>query len=263
MRSLILGSVLLAGSIFDLAFSASTASPKAHRLTRRANPSLDSSFGASDTETQQINNAFFDAIELASYAVVADIDTNGPIFAKYFNLADKGTVRSVFMSIMGNPADVMNPGTTGNDLLGKITVTRSDPDGDCAADATLMAQLAQYDTDTPLLEVCPGAGFGHGAIGKDPNKVVCENLGDTVSWRMETLGSILLHEYTHYTNLVVPPLSAETDDLDDGFGPINTRALDKSLAKTNADSYSWYANVRIQYRNVASECRQPNAAVAR
>lgn len=197
MRSLILGSVLLAGSIFDLAFSASTASPKAHRLTRRANPSLDSSFGASDTETQQINNAFFDAIELASYAVVADIDTNGPIFAKYFNLADKGTVRSVFMSIMGNPADVMNPGTTGNDLLGKITVTRSDPDGDCAADATLMAQLTQYDTDTPLLEVCPGAGFGHGAIGKDPNKVVCENLGDTVSWRMETLGSILLHEYTY------------------------------------------------------------------
>lgn len=44
-------------------------------------------------------------------------------------------------------------------------------------------------------------------------------------------------------NLVKPPLSAETDDLDDGYGPINVRALDKSLATTNADSYSWYANV--------------------
>ena len=197
MRSSILGNVLLAGSIFGLAFSAPTASPTTHRLTRRANPSLDSSFGASDTETQQINDAFFDAIELASTAVVEDIDTNGPIFAKYFNDADKATVRSVFMNIMGNPADPMNPDTTGNDLLGKITVTRSDPDGDCAADATLMAQLARYATDTPLLEVCPVAGFGHGGIGKDPNKVICENLGDTVSWRMETLGSILLHGYTY------------------------------------------------------------------
>ena len=167
--------VLLAGSIFDLAFSTPTASPKSHRLTRRTNPSLDSSFGASDVETQQINDAFFDAIELASYAVVADLDTNGPIFAKYFNVADKSTVRGVFMNIMGNPADARNPGTTGSDLLGKITVTRSDPDSDCAADASLMAQLSGYTTDTPLLEVCPRAGFGHGGIGKDPNKVICEN----------------------------------------------------------------------------------------
>lgn len=30
--------------------------------------------------------------------------------------------------------------------------------------------------------------------------------------KMETLGSILLHEYNHYTNLVAPSLSKQTDD---------------------------------------------------
>lgn len=167
-----------------------------NRLVKRTDPTLDGSFGNGDPETQQIKDAFFDAIELASYAVVTDLDTNGPIFGKYFNDADKTTVRDVFMNIMGNPSDLKNPDPTGNGLLGQITVTRSDPDGDCAADAALMAVLSNYDTGSPLLEVCPVAGFGHGGIGKDPHKVVCDNLGDTVSWRMETLGSILLHEYT-------------------------------------------------------------------
>ena len=194
MYSLVLS--LFLSFMLELAFSVSVPFPAHHRLVLGADPILDSSFGSRDKETRQIKGAFVDAIELATYAVVQDIDTKGPIFDKYFKTGDKDTVRKVFMNITGILLDPKNLDTAGNALLGKITVTRSDPDGDCAGDATLMAQLAYYNTDSPLLEICPRAGFGHGGIGKDPRNVICENLGDTVSWRMETLGSILLHEYT-------------------------------------------------------------------
>ena len=105
------------------------------------------------------------------------------------------------MSIMGHPSNPSNPDPYGSVILGQLNVTRSDPYGDCADDSTIMAQLRAWRTLHPTLEVCPGAGFRHGSIGRGPprrgpNVVVCENLGDTVSWRMETLGSILLHEYT-------------------------------------------------------------------
>lgn len=189
--------LLLSGLFVEFSVSAPAAAPAHNQLVKRLNPVLDSSFGPNDPETKQIKDAFFDALELSSYAI-DDLDRDDVIFKKYFNIKDKPTVRKVFKAVMGNldPSNPNSPDKEGNALLGKIKVTRSDPDGDCKADATLMAQLGSYDTDTPLLEVCPKAGFGHGGIGKDPHMVKCENLGDTVSWRMETLGSILLHEYT-------------------------------------------------------------------
>ena len=57
--------------------------------------------------------------------------------------------------------------------------------GTCADDSAVVADLFKWRTDSPLLLVCPTAGFSHGSIGKDPNMVICENLGDTLSWRME------------------------------------------------------------------------------
>ena len=193
--------VLLLLRVAQTVFPKISAPSTLQHLMRRMNPSLNSSFGAFDLETQQINDAFLDAIELASYAITSDIDTNGPIFGKYFANADKAIVRDVFMNIIGRPSNPSNPNPYGSVTLGRITVTRSDPDGDCAADPRLMAQLTAYDTATPTLEVCPIAGLRHGSIGRGPprrgpNVVECENLGNTVSWRMETLGSILLHEYT-------------------------------------------------------------------
>ena len=197
MLSKLLSALFLLSVFVDITFAIPTALSTRNRLIKRTNPSLDNSFGANDVETQQIKDAFFDAQELINYAITEDIDRNGPIFGKYFNTGDKATVRDVFFNIAGRPADINNPpDTTGSNLLGSITVTRSDPDGDCAADPTIMAQLTSYTSQNPLLEVCPKAGFGHGGIGKDPNQVNCDTIGDTVSWRMETLGSILLHEYT-------------------------------------------------------------------
>ena len=56
---------------------------------------------------------------------------------------------------------------------------------------------------------------------------------------METLGSILLHEYTHWRKLVAPPL--KTNTIDTKYGIFDVRGMDKSKATLNADSYSWYA----------------------
>jgi hypothetical protein len=121
-------------------------------------------------------------------------------------------------------------------------VDYEDEDGDLACDGDTMAELRDWKTSSPKLVVCAGAGFGHGGIGKgytDVETVRCERFDDRVSWKMETLGSILLHEYTHFYNLVVPPLKKETDDV--AYGPYDSRNMDKSQATNNADSYSWFA----------------------
>jgi hypothetical protein len=132
----------------------------------------------------------------------------------------------------------------GSDLLGKITVVPDYKDGGVlACDGDTMAELRDYMSDSPKLVICDGPGFGHGGIDLGYTgvpRVGCDTLDPRVSWKMETLGSILLHEYTHYYNLVVPPLSKETDD--PAYGPNDARAYDKSKATNNADSYSWFAN---------------------
>ena len=166
-----------------------------NHLVKRTNPVLDSSFGPDDIETQQINDAFQDALELASYAILEDIDTNGPIFQNYFFPANRTVVRQVFMNILGNPANPAQPGT-GNPLLGQINITRTDPSGDCVTTPGWMAYIFEMYGDHPVINICPTSGFGHGGIGKDPHQVNCSTVGDTVSYRMTTLGSLLLHEYT-------------------------------------------------------------------
>lgn len=134
---------------------------------------------------------------------------------------------------------------TGNALLSKITVVKDYPDGngDMACDGYTMAEMRRYNTDTPQLIICD-AGFDHGGINKGYHcvgEVSTDYLDDRVSWKMETLGSVLLHEFTHYKNLVVPPLSKETDD--DHYCLVGSRDIqDKKEALNNADSYSWYAN---------------------
>ena len=111
-----------------------------------------------------------------------------------------------------------------------------------------MAEMRDIDSDKPTIILCDPAGFGHGGIGKGYNNVKavgCDGFDDRVSWKMETLGSILLHEYTHWEKLVAPPLSEETDDLAGGYGPAGVRSLDKSKATNNADSYSWFATENL------------------
>jgi hypothetical protein len=91
--------------------------------------------------------------------------------------------------------------------------------------------------------VCAGSGFSHGALGMGyPNVpgIDCNYVrmnGDRLSWRMETMGSIILHEYTHFLRLVAPPLAKETDD--DAYGAWQVRGnggkFVLSMATNNAD----------------------------
>ncbi|RYP93282.1 hypothetical protein DL770_000571 [Monosporascus sp. CRB-9-2] len=216
-----------------------------HLLSKRTHPSIDPAFN--EQQNTQLSDGFNDALQLAAYAVIAiDTDERRDIFNKYFNEGDRALVRSVFMKIMGDPEDPHHADPTGSDTLGGITVRQDfpDADGDLTCDASTMAELRDYDEDNPTLIVCPGA-FGHGGIGlgyDNVQEINCDWIGDRVTWRMDTMGSILLHEYTHMTKLVAPPLSKETDDYEDGYGPLGVRRLDKNLATNNADSYSWYAN---------------------
>lgn len=169
-------------------------------LQKRTNPILDASFAATDPDTQKVTDGLADAIVIASSAV-SDIDGGGPIFAKYFQAADKAIVRQVFMDIMGNPTDPVHPDPSGSTVLGQITITKDttfmDEGGDLpCADATTMAQLTFWDTPNPTLVICPTAGLGHGNVEKSSNPVTCDGLDPRVSFKMETLGSIFLHEYT-------------------------------------------------------------------
>ncbi|KAF2239302.1 hypothetical protein EV356DRAFT_169743 [Viridothelium virens] len=90
--------------------------------------------------------------------------------------------------------------------------------------------------------VCDPDGFGHGGIGKGyetVEAVKCENIGPTVYGKMETMGLYMMHEYTHWKNLVAPPLGKETSD--EAYRPNGVRNLTKKKAKRNADSYAWFA----------------------
>lgn len=58
-----------------------------------------------------------------------------------------------------------------------------------------------------------------------PAKRVCADLDPRTSWKMLTIGGILVHEYTHFESLVVPPLQQEAVDVSPNFqfiyGPIS------------------------------------------
>jgi hypothetical protein len=129
--------------------------------------------------------------------------------------------------------------------LGNISIVVDSRDawGHLACDGSVMAEIRDWDTDNPKLVVCAKCGFGHGGIAKGYSgvkEVECGQLDSRVSWKMDTLGSILLHEYTHFLMLVSPPLDKEAED--ESYGPTGVRALNKAKATNNADSYSWFAN---------------------
>jgi hypothetical protein len=112
--------------------------------------------------------------------------------------------------------------------------------------ATVTVPKGRKPSDRTQLILCPEfftygtieGGKGKELPGADDRK--CSNIGDRVSNYMLTLGSSLLHEYTHAPELVRPPLRKGTDDKAYLFyaarGIKNT-----NLATDNADNYSLFA----------------------
>lgn len=119
----------------------------------------------------------------------------------------------------------------------------------CEGDHVAATLQPEWDISLGRTQIflCPLL-FNLGTIGGGPGREwsgaatrKCDNIGNRVSNYMHTLGSAMLHEYTHAPDLVVPPLEDETDDHVYSF--YNTRNLKnkEEMAKENADSFSLFA----------------------
>ncbi|CAO2648682.1 Nn.00g079490.m01.CDS01 [Neocucurbitaria sp. VM-36] len=208
----------------------------------------------------KVERAFNDAFELAGYATTVIDDPNRQnIFTKYFNEEDRANVRKVFATIWTQPEDTDAPAADGGSpFLGEIMVQQTDSRNLCG-DARLIAYLDQNSAPNDVaLVLCPRAFNKKGVTainGQDPQGPGSENhylncaaIGDNVSFRMNSLGMTLLHEYTHYNRMLESIFNAPIIDQEDaagnpiGYGPVQVRTLDKTLAKLNADSYAYFAS---------------------
>ncbi|KAJ5908055.1 hypothetical protein N7495_000737 [Penicillium taxi] len=199
--------------------------------------------GFTGQKKTQIEDAFSDAIEMAKNVLTAPTIAFESIFDKYFPPDDKATVLSVFETITGGSAT----GYAGNSRLSDMTIIQDYRHADgytsCTGDQ-VFAELLDNESSSPKLVLCNPAflfgGIEKGYTGVDA--VTCNNVGRKVSEYMDTLGSTLLHEYTHFAKLVVPPLFFPTVDLPNGYGAWNAQnSISNSDAISNADNYNWFA----------------------
>ena len=237
----------------------------AHLYEKRAEPQTGDDLPDTDdhpNQLDQVETAFNDALELCSY-VLTDaaygIDTTSNIYGKYFDEADRADVKQVFSTICNGDS-----APEGNDMLGNILVQTTDTDNLCEGDdGRVLSYLNDNDANNPFLVLCPNA-FQKKAVtalnGADPegdttHYITCDELlsgGDftgtgAMSYKMNSLGQTLFHEYTHYDamlNFIYGAPIIDQDDADGnpiGYGPVQVRSLDKALSPLNADSYAYYA----------------------
>lgn len=175
------------------------------QLLKRGEPRTGSDLPDTDThpnKLDQVETAFKDALELADYVAKYGFDEEEDIFSKYFDEGDRAKVKEVFVTIGSNGKSIPKGGATGNDLLDKLLVQTTDEDDDC--DGTVLAFMVNKKRK-PFIVLCPEAFKkkatthlkGADSQTEDGRKYYlgCEELGDNVSYRMNTLGATLLHEY--------------------------------------------------------------------
>ncbi|XEV04525.1 hypothetical protein FSHL1_009812 [Fusarium sambucinum] len=232
--------LLLSTGLLALASPAPRSSKSfAKFLDKRDPPIIDGAF--SEQEKKQASEGARDALQLAYYALTPSAISD-EIFAKWFHPDDRDTVNKVFDAILGDDHE----DGKGNALLGKLKIMPDyqDPDdGEFSCDGDTQAETRDAGGENPEIIMCP-KGFKSGGIGKgydgvDP--VRCDKFDDRVSSKMESLGSILIHEYTHYDNLVNGILSKLGTD-DHAYGPYDSQQLSREDKLDNADNYSWFAN---------------------
>ncbi|KAF1352619.1 hypothetical protein BDV97DRAFT_271295, partial [Delphinella strobiligena] len=221
----------------------------------------------------QLEAAIQDAFELCDYVLTSSvgIDSDSPIFTKYFNEGDRAGVKSIFQTIQPSTG-------IGNNLLDNIFLQNEDPDGKCD-DRTLAASY--LEGDDPFIVTCPSlfdkkaVTSLNGADATDEPYITCDELlssdGSTgtgaVSYKMNSLGMTLLHEYTHYDAMLETIFGAPIIDQADangepiGYGPVQVRALDKGLAPFNADSYAYYASEVLWSVLCGADFTDPTAGV--
>ncbi|KAJ5894196.1 hypothetical protein N7495_005887 [Penicillium taxi] len=209
-------------------------------FAKRTSPEIADGF--TTQHKTQITDGFKDALRLAKTVQTAPDATVDTILEKYFDSSDKETVMDLFKKITGSDDQY-----AGNSILSQMNVVQdyADKKGKMGCyDPTIYAVTRRYTTSTPKMIICD-SGFAFGGIDKsytDVSAVTCSTIGSIVSKKMDFLGATILHEYTHWRSLVVPPLSEETDDLDGGYGPWEAQeTVPKSEALKNADNFTWFA----------------------
>ena len=146
------------------------------------------------------------------------------IFKKYFRDDGAHNVKKIFENIIGKDTTSGNqdknvPNHQGDspcaNVLRDITIRHDFPDPKYDGEKScvdkdgkdieyVMGDTREGDTDHPKIVICPPA-LAHRGIKKGydkffppgPKAVTCDTLDKRASWKMETLGSILLHEYTY------------------------------------------------------------------
>jgi len=203
--------------------------------------------GASSRQRNRFDRIFFKYFPPTDRELVLGMCTQlSHVVLDYSLFAD------VFRSILG-PEGKGNPKFVDIDLVDDFPPSsgpRIGEDEHCDGEhITHTAMTVPKEDDTlahrTQIILCPDfflLGTIKGGPGKEwpgAAKRKCDNIGDRVSEYMLTLGTVMLHEYTHAPDLVQPPLEKETDD--DAYSFYDSRNLRKDMANNNADNYALFA----------------------
>ncbi|KAL8686037.1 MAG: hypothetical protein Q9218_007391 [Villophora microphyllina] len=197
-------------------------------------------FGPSPVAWDKVETAIYDALQLILVTSrLFDGDTR--IYNSYFDRKDRAKVKAVYDRLAGVCQ-------TGHADLRKIVITDTDSQDDCHGPTR--AYMVDYTTDHPRITICPLGMLRkaytklQGARNPENNPeyyVRCKELTEAghISNNMTTLGSVLMHEYTHWDTLLHDVVGAEIDDR--ANGPTQVFAMNQKYGKVNADSYTFYS----------------------
>ena len=219
------------------------------QLSKRTLPDFED-WPNGDPNQQTLRNALPDSLDLVS-RVASNYDKYKAIWDKYFPEADHDKVKGVWNQIMSDPAD---PGT-GEDRLQYCIIigfdlTKGNAGGDSCAEGAAAYTLPVSSgflppggpPTTTLSYYCPPA-FQTALKYSD---ISCNDLGDTMSTKMDFLGATIMHEWMHNDAIGAAATGQHIIDVngEDGYGPTAVRNLlinTPDQCVKNADSYTWLA----------------------
>ena len=179
------------------------------------------------------------------------------VYDRYFERDDISTVLGVLEEVVGYNLQSCSR------KLAQFMITSDYRDTDLSLacpKATAMGELRGYDSDNPVLIVCPAA-LEHGSfatisnIPGAPGKLTCDSVSDggidRTTWRMTTVGQTLFHEYAHWKDFYTGVLrdNEGIEDVDQSgdevvYGVYEVQQLrldDGAQSVLVADSYAWFA----------------------
>ncbi|KAL8634874.1 MAG: hypothetical protein Q9228_007575, partial [Teloschistes exilis] len=160
----------------------------------------------------QVEAAIIDTLQLALVTLEL-IDSDADVYPHYFSRRDRDKVKAVYARVAGECK-------TGNVLLSKIHIQATDLSNPRGCDEETLIYMRGPATDAPIMVLCPPGVFNKKAYtrrlkGDDtrdpethPDRYLrCQDVTANdhhVSYRMESLGALFLHEYLHYDTLTQP-----------------------------------------------------------